>query len=197
MWPHRLPARELAGVEGRGDEARPGRSQSVPLPSGGDRRRLGPMAAANRKHDSTGSGLGGLLIGDALSVGLPGRSALLVAGRHGDPPTSPCGSGDNHPDGNKPSADSAGAESPSGIEGRSRRNGDHGVPLSGGSLNDLDVIHDDRCTRLGHRDARTPTVAPGSNARMSRHTEIVQHLSERHEGVAPTGTRCEVAITVP
>lgn len=122
------------------------------------------MATANRKHDSMRSGFGGLLIGDALSVGRPGRSALPVARRHRDPPAPPCGSGDNHPDRNNPSDDSAGAESPSGIEGRSRRSGDHGVPLSGGSLNDLDVIHYDRCTRLG---PPRRTCGPGECSRVT------------------------------
>lgn len=125
----------------------------MPLPIGGYGRR-GPMAAPNREHDSSRSDLGGLLIGDAFSMGRTGRMALPVARRHGDPPAPPCGSGDNHPDGNKRTDDSAGPESPSRVEGRSRRRGDHGVPLSGGSLGDLDVLHDDRSTRRRHREVR-------------------------------------------
>ena len=121
----------------------------MPLPTGGYGRRLGPMAAPNRKHDSSRSGLGGRLIGDAFSMGRPGRVALAVARRDGDPPAPPCGSGDNHPDGNKCTDDSAGAESPSRVQGRSRRSGDHGVPLSGGSLGDLDVVHEDRLLAVG------------------------------------------------
>jgi len=110
------------------------------------------MAAPNRKHDSSRSDLGGLLIGDAFSMGRPGRMALPVARRHGDPPAPPCGSGDNHPDRNKRPDDSAGTESPSRVQGRSRRSGDHGVPLPGGRLGDLDVFH--KAVLLGWRPAR-------------------------------------------
>jgi hypothetical protein len=104
------------------------------------------VAAPNRERNSSRSGLGGLLIVDAFSVGRSGRTALPVARRHGDSPASPCGSGDEHPDRNKPSGNSAGRESPSRVKGRSRRGGDHGVPLAGGSLGDLQVLHNDRST---------------------------------------------------
>lgn len=96
-------------------------------------------------------------------MGRPGRPVLPIARRDGDPPTSPCGSGDNHPDRNKRSDDSAGAESPSRIKARSRRSGDNGVPLSGRSLGDLDVFHEGRSTWLAPPRSTCRIVRPATS----------------------------------
>lgn len=157
----------------------------VPLPTGGYGWRLGPLAVPNRKHDSSRSDFGGLLIGDAFSMGRPGRMALPVARRHGDPPAPPCGSGDNHPDRYKRPDDSAGAESPSRVQGRSRRSGDHGVPLPGGSLGDLDVFHKDRSTWLA---APRRTCRSFANSHQASPTGIAPH------SWLPTGARLDLDL---